>query len=528
MTSILSSISGYFSKSLILGTFLPVIIFIILNLLLLVPLLPAELADLSAPLKALDKEWQVIVISFFAIVMSGLIYNLNIPILRLYEGYPWKNSWIGSWFTNRHLAKFETAQLRVDSMRAVLRSLKTAEDDLLRTGKALQEAISRHRKNPTDAHWQAVIATDNDLASQTKFVKEVIDNWNALRAPFRDKRFRPRQWLKAWSESHEGSELNEAETVEQLRLIQSQLHTEFSIYRVQLQHTYPNSSGLILPTRLGNVIRSFEYYSDREYGIDSIEIWPRLVSVIPKDYAVSIDDTKTTFDFMMNCSLLTGLLSVLILMVGLIYPAALGSLSMAFYWMGKIILFALLSFFFYRLSINRAGAWGLLIKSAFDLYRWELLKKLGHEKAPKKREDERALWEEISRQMIYGDRYDKKMLDYAELPLSFPEVQSVSPKETLEITRGVKPSPGTDSLTVYLRVRNTDPDQPATAIIVKDKLSDDLDFEWNSARAGGDPVRTSGANPYEFELGDLPGAAERILTYRVIPKKKGQIAVSLT
>jgi hypothetical protein len=273
-----------------------------------------------------------------------------------------------------------------------------------------------------------------------------------------------------------------------------------------LQHTYPDSSGLILPTRLGNVIRSFEYYSDREYGIDSIEIWPRLVSVIPKDYAVSIDDTKTTFDFMMNCSLLTGLLSVLILMIGLIYPATLESLSIVFY----------------RLSINRAGAWGLLIKSAFDLYRWELLKKLGHEKTPKKREDERVLWEEISRQMIYGDRYDKKLLDYAEPPLSFPTVQSVPPKETLEITRGVKPSPGADSLTVYLRVRNTDPDQPATAITVKDKLSDDLDFEWNSARAGGGQVITSGTNPYKFELDDLPGAAEMILTYRVIPKRKAR------
>lgn len=492
MTSILSSISGYFSKPLILGTFLPVTIFIVLTLLFLVPLLPSDLT-IFTPLEGLDKQWKVVAISFVAIVISGLLYNMNIPILRMYEGYPWRNSWIGSWLTNRHVARFEAAQSRIEAMRAVLRAMEAAE---------------------------------KDVSSQSQFVREVIDNWKALGSPLRGPGFRHPQWLEAWHKSHEGSELDEI--VEQWKAIRTDLLGEFSAYRIQLKHSYPDGRGLILPTRLGNVIRSFEYYSDREYGIDSIEIWPRLVAIIPNEYAVAIDDTKTTFDFMMNCSLLSVLLALSTLIVGLLYPAPLLSISSALYWIIKITSLVLLSYFFYRLSINRADSWGSLIKSSFDLYRWDLLKKLGYQQEPKRREDERDLWGEISRQMIYGDRFNRKLLSYAEAPApSFPCVHSEPPTRQLEITRGVKPNPATDVVTVYLRVKNTDSAAPAVGVIVTDMLSEDLDFEWSSAKIDDVEVRMSGTNPYKFVIGDLPETAETILTYNAIPRKRDRISLSL-
>ena len=99
MTSILSSISGYFSRSLILGTFLPVTIFVVLSLLLLVPSLNADLS-LAVVLEQLDTG-KIVGISFLTIVISGLLYNMSIPILRLYQGYPWRGSWIGAWFSRR-------------------------------------------------------------------------------------------------------------------------------------------------------------------------------------------------------------------------------------------------------------------------------------------------------------------------------------------------------------------------------------------------------------------------------------------
>ncbi|HXQ71002.1 MAG TPA: hypothetical protein VN844_10970 [Pyrinomonadaceae bacterium] len=489
MTSVLSSISGYFSKSLILGTFLPVVIFIVLALLLLVPYLPPSFS-VSMPLD-LGQEWRIISISFVAIVMSGLIYNLNIPILRLYEGYPWQDSWIGLQLKTIHRNRFDAAQLRIDTMRAALRTMDVTVN-----------------KDPLEA----------------AFINEVIDSWKALGGERGAAAISERRWLKAWRAANADTEANDIKT--RWQLIDNELRGQFSGYRRTIQHTYPDERGLILPTRLGNAIRSFEYYSHREYGIDSIEIWPRLVAVIPKEYAVSIDDSKTTFDFMLNSSLLSLLLCVLILFSGLLYPASLLSLWNAAYWILTVVALGLLAYFFYRLSINRAHAWGLLIKSAFDLYRWELLKKLGYAQQPKHRLEERELWGEISRQAIYGDRFDKRMLEYSESsPLPFPSLQSETRDPKLEVTRGVKTTG--DAAVVYLRIRNTDSAALVKGITVKDRLSDDLDFEWDSARVGNDKVAMSGTNPYEFRIGDLQPEAETILTYKVINKKREALSVQV-
>ena len=167
MTSILSSISGYFSKSLILGTFLPVVIFIVLSILFLVPLLPSDLS-LILRFQAIDKEWKVIGISFVTIVLTGLVYNLNIPILRLYEGYPWRYSWIGVWLTRRHTSKFNAALNRIDALRACRSLMEAAAKDL--------------KKNNADE----------------RFVNEFFDNWNALSSPLRDSKSKNYPWL-SWS-----------------------------------------------------------------------------------------------------------------------------------------------------------------------------------------------------------------------------------------------------------------------------------------------------------------------------------------
>ena len=486
MTSILSSISGYFSKSLILGTFLPVVIFTVLALLLFVPYLPPDIA-ISSPLEGWEKEWRVIGISFVVIVVSGLIYNLNIPILRLFEGYPWRTSLIGSWLRRRERAKFDSAQLRLDAMRAALRAMEAAL-----------------KSNPAN----------------TMFISEVMENWRGLVRQRSGDGVTKSKWLEAWRKSFERGQTDEITT--QWQPINQELRSEFSAYRLQLKQAYPDKRALILPTRLGNVIRSFEYYSDREYGIDSNQIWPRLAAVIPEDYAISIDDTKTTFDFMMNCSLLSMVLSFCVLIAGLVYPAPFVSFAIAIWWLLKIVSLVALSYFFYRLSINRAHAWGLLVKSAFDLFRWDLLKKLGYAQTPKQRKDERALWNEISRQAVFGDRFDKKSLAYsdpASAPEVYPTVRSSSARARLEVTRGVRAGSNDDSLVVYVRVKNAD-SAIADAVTVWDRLSDDLDFEWDSARLGAQEVQMSGINPYRFHIGNLVPDGEAILTYGAIRKER--------
>lgn len=483
MTSILSSISGYFSKSLLLGTVLPVVIFMVLGMLFLVPLLPSDITFL-ARLEGIDKQWKVIAASFLAIVISGLIYNLNIPILRLYEGYPWRHSWIGEKLTSRHKRRFESMKNRANAIRA--------------TRQVMDQA-------------------DKDFAEQS-WIKEFFENLKDLRTPLNEPL--EHRWEGIWTTAPLKQRLSGNQR--QWRSLLAGLRSHHGRYLRELSEDYPDSKSLILPTHLGNVIRSFEYYSSREYGIDSIVMWPRMVAIIPKEYAVVMDDAKTTFDFMLNCSLLSFVLALSMLLTGMFYPHQLAGWDQVRYWILEIVVFASLSYFFYRLSINRVGAWGNFVKGTFDLFRSDLLKKLGYEQKPAGRLEERKLWGEISRQILYGDRYDKTMLPYSpETAASYPSARGVPGYAKLEITRGVKANPGTEVITVYLRVKNTDLSLAEANVVVTEKLSDEYDYEWDSATIGGAAVGVSGKNPYQFTLGHLLPDSEIVLQYNAIQRKKG-------
>src|SRR5215204_27445 len=148
MTSILSTISGFFSKPLILGSFLPVTIFILLSWLLLVPVLPPNYLVFQ-PLEGLEREWKLLAILFIAVVASGLIYNLNIQILRFYEGYPWQDSWIGRRRTKRFRNQYKLREARIHGLRTLLRAMDAESDAAEKTKnlQLIQAAIEKLRTN---------------------------------------------------------------------------------------------------------------------------------------------------------------------------------------------------------------------------------------------------------------------------------------------------------------------------------------------------------------------------------------------
>ncbi|MGH2534269.1 MAG: hypothetical protein ACRDJW_18525 [Thermomicrobiales bacterium] len=89
MTSVLSGISGQFGKALILGTFFPAIIFVVLWRVLVQPYLAPAWQGIES-VKGLDTTHEVFVLLFVAIVLSGLLCFLYIPLTMLVEGYPWE------------------------------------------------------------------------------------------------------------------------------------------------------------------------------------------------------------------------------------------------------------------------------------------------------------------------------------------------------------------------------------------------------------------------------------------------------
>ena len=397
MTSILTSISGQFGKPLILGIFFPTVLFVMLGTLFLLPLFPGDWTFFRS-LQVLATEWQLAAVTLLAILLSGILYNLNNLIIRFYEGYPWQDLWLlGTWRMGHYQRQFEAARAQNIGMRTLLNELERQNVD----EKILQK------------------------------IERLYDR------------------------------------------IGGAVNNEF-----------PSRRNLVLPTRLGNIMRSFEDYADRQYGMDAVTLWPRLIAKVAPDYATSVDDTKISFNFMINSSILSFLLALAMLVIGAFYGTAFTSPGLIV-WLVEIAGFMALTVVFYHWSINRAKAYGATVKGAFDLYRWELLKQLGYKQVPKTVSDEKTLWDQISRNMIYG--YPRKELrnkypiaDYDTPTVPQPHVRTDPAIAGLKVTRGVsQPGAGNqDIATIVVHVANTDSVETAEKVIVSDKLPDGSNYVW--------------------------------------------------
>jgi uncharacterized repeat protein (TIGR01451 family) len=433
MNNILSGISGYFGKALILGTFFPVVMFAIFTWLLIVPMFPVSFIFLS-PLSAFDAEWKLLAFSFLAIVLTGLLFNINTPLIRLYEGYPWADLWIG-----RRRKKHYQRQLRL--LQAQWLGIPFLEYEL-------------NRVNPNDTRLTSAI-------------------------------------------------------------------NKKSIVGRNLKTDFPEDENLVLPTRLGNAIRSFENYSNTQYRIEAVVLWPRLIAQLDEDYAAEIEGSKTSFDFMLNCTTLSLVLALELFIIGLLYPMPLTSWQSFIFWLSKLSLSCLVAQLFYRLSVNRAKAWGNLVKGAFDLYRWDLLKRLGYSHMPGTVEDERALWHNISQRMTYGDTYTVPPVEYAPRTTLIKSTPSFA---SLQVGRGIEVPHETGELIVKLRVVNVG-DYNARQVVITDTLPDGFQYLWDTASISNtsDPtykVSVIGINPYHFTVGKIDILKEVVLTYRGLAVNK--------
>lgn len=427
MTSILSSISGQLGKSLILGAFLPATVFTIFWSVFVEPVYPIFQTFLE-PLGLFGEEWLLAAVLFIITVITGLLYNLNIPIIRLYEGYPWKDSSLGKRRIDHYKQDYRQVTARREGMRTLLRAMGINTPDFFK--------IRRH--------------------------------WSA-----------------------EGD-----------RLLRS----------------YPDRELLILPTRLGNVIRSFERYPSWQYNMDAIILWPRLVSKPDKEYLTVITDAKTSVDFMLNNSVLNGLLALSMIILGLVYPQdTLTTAPSLATWLLKFSAFTLLAYLFYLGAVSRAGAWGETVKSAFDLYRWDLLEDLGYQQKPQTRKAERDIWNKISIQMLYGDHPDRgPRTDYVYLSTSTPDAVCNDPGKKLKVSRGVSQTQSKRVLTVVLEIQNPHKAEVARDVVVTDQVPEGFDYIWGSGSIRNHLVQVEGTNPYVFHVGDLKPEETLRLRYKTV------------
>lgn len=204
---------------------------------------------------------------------------------------------------------------------------------------------------------------------------------------------RPSRWAHAlYTYMHRREE-------ERLQLLQDRsAKGDLSAAR-ELDRSYPLHHDR-LPTRLGNVIRAYEYYATSRWDLESLTVWPRLAALMSdreRDFHI---EAETDFIFLLNASLTAWV-------VGAVLTA-----DMTVHWsfaasdLWRLVPLAL-AYPLYRLSLEAARRWGAEIRVSVDLHRLELYERIGL-KRPASPGEEREMARELSAFLANGGELSPK------------------------------------------------------------------------------------------------------------------------
>ena len=130
------------------------------------------------------------------------------------------------------------------------------------------------------------------------------------------------------------------------------------------------------PTRLGNLLNSFEGYSNLIYGMDSVFYWPRLWLVLAKDLRDDIDSLQAMADsttYASFCLFISGFLSLGYTVLKFLNITVIEFLPTLGLLIGLTVAALLLGYLTYRVSLPLHAQFGDIFRSVFDVYRDKVL-----------------------------------------------------------------------------------------------------------------------------------------------------------
>lgn len=159
-------------------------------------------------------------------------------------------------------------------------------------------------------------------------------------------------------------------------------------------YRYPLSDDQLLPTRLGNAIRSFECYGQDRYKLNAVRLWPHLMSSAPEALTREVNQARAGVDFFI-CLFYTQLMvSVAAILALIVQPGDWPKLIAASV-IGIVV--AIIS---YKAAITATGAWAAAVRAIVDLGRLPLAAAFGLD-VPDSLDDERRMWEYLSWSLGY-------------------------------------------------------------------------------------------------------------------------------
>lgn len=150
----------------------------------------------------------------------------------------------------------------------------------------------------------------------------------------------------------------------------------------------PDEEPQVMPTLLGNILKNAELYPFHRYGLDAVLFWPKLYPLFPAQFAADIAELRGNLDAMLLVTTLA--IAFSLLSGGYLVVVRAPWWLFAFCFGGGVIT----SFTSYRGAMGAVMPYAEQIKTAFDLYRNDLLEKM-RVPLPATLEEERNRWQEL-------------------------------------------------------------------------------------------------------------------------------------
>jgi hypothetical protein len=165
---------------------------------------------------------------------------------------------------------------------------------------------------------------------------------------------------------------------------------------------YPREEKNVLPTALGNIFRTAELYPSeaKRYNMHGVFFWPRLYAILPEGLRADLGNTRASLDGL----LVIATLGWIFALFAFCYLIAIRVFDYRL-WIVSIGGSLVLSRSAYRSSLAVAMAFGELVRTAFDLYRHDLIRQMGYT-VPSSLAQERRFWENLVTLLYRGDTKD--------------------------------------------------------------------------------------------------------------------------
>lgn len=204
---------------------------------------------------------------------------------------------------------------------------------------------------------------------------------------FEGRRYWP-GWLREWMVKREEKRLNRAqESMAKYRrappagtpnaISESERRARYLEASVEYGWFPLNEDGNVSvprPTRLGNLIESFESYPSAVYGLDSVFYWYRLWIVLDKESREELDNAQALADSTVYLTFVLYLSAIMMLVYALFSKLGVNFAHVPNPLMLCVLAICclLIGFVIYRLSFHTQAQYGELFKAVFDQYRTKL------------------------------------------------------------------------------------------------------------------------------------------------------------